>query len=192
MRALTLWAEWAWAVDLPSPDGTGYHPLAKRVENRTWKIPLGIWFALHAGKHIGGRPGHASSDDGCESVAFMGQRVGFDAHTLADYRDGGAVILSPFIGSWGVATQLQTGNAGIQRPIITSAILGLFRVTRYVLPGESDESDGVRGWKVPDQIGNVFEYARLREPVRCKGAQGLWQVPTDILDKCREIGTVKP
>jgi len=189
MLALTLWPEWPWTIDLPNPDGTDYHPLAKRLENREWEIPLNQWIALHAGKYIGGRKGRVASDEGCESVSLMGQRAGFEARCMTDYKDGGAVILRPFVGAWGAATALSTSGGMIMRPIVTSAIIGIFKVTRYLRPGETDESDGLRGWKVPDQIGNVFEYKRLNKPVPCDGKQGLWQVPADILAKCHEVGT---
>ena len=52
-------------------------------------------------------------------------------------------------------------------------IVALARVARFV---ESSES----GWFV-GPIGWVLEDVRvLRQPVCCKGAQGLWTVPEDI------------
>lgn len=193
MLALTLWPEWAWAIDLPKEDGTGYHPLAKRVENREWEIPLSQWIALHAGKYIGGRKGRVASDEGCESVSLMGQRAGFQTQCITDRKDGGLVILHPFVGSWGVATALSVHDGLIMRPIVTSAIIGLFRVTRYVEPGDNRPlPDGIRGWKVPDAVGNVFEYKRLNSPVPCVGHQKLWTLPDNILARCREVGTEKP
>jgi hypothetical protein len=64
-----------------------------------------------------------------------------------------------------------------RRPIVTSALLGRFRVLRHVEPWKAGEGDGVAGWKVPGEIGNVFEYQALNQPIPCTGKQGLWIVP---------------
>jgi len=63
LKALTLWPEWAWAI---------VH-LGKRVENRTWKpfLPVGTTFAIHAGKHLGGKPGAASAREAEDDVFSM-------------------------------------------------------------------------------------------------------------------------
>jgi hypothetical protein len=193
VNALTLWPEWPWAIDLPNEDGTGYHPLAKRVENREWEIPIGQWIALHAGKYIGGRKGRVATDEGLDSVALMGQRAGFETLVRDEWKDGGVVVLRPFLGTWGSCNEngIVPPNS-IRRPIVTSAIIGLFRVTRYVGPGDNRPlPDGVRGWKVSDAVGNVFEYKRLNKPVSCDGHQKLWTLPDNILARCREVGTEK-
>ena len=136
MKALTLWPEWAYAV----------HHLGKRVENRTWAIPVGQWFALHAGAHVGGRASKAAHLEGIESLAFMAER----AHMRIPQH---------------------------RLDIELSAILGRFRVVRNDAPGEGD----LTGWRVPGQIGNVFEYEPLAWALPCKGAQGFWTVPDDVL-----------
>lgn len=69
LRALTLWPEWAWAI----------HALDKRVENRTWRIPVG-WYVLHAGRNIGGRPGETARADGLHGLAMMASRSGSFVH----------------------------------------------------------------------------------------------------------------
>ena len=156
LRALTLWPEWAWAV----------HHLDKRVENRTWALPVGEWFALHAGKHIGGRPGSEAALDGLHSLKSMANRAGwrFDTTLVTDEvsvdRKGRVV-----------AAKIRT--------IQTSAILGLFRVTRTEASNQGD----LTGWRVPDQVGNIFEYRPLSLPVPCRGAQGLWVVPPDVAER---------
>lgn len=63
MLALTLWPEWAWAI---------CH-FGKRVENRGWTPPasiIGTRIAIHAGKHIGGRPGRPAYIEGFSAVAL--------------------------------------------------------------------------------------------------------------------------
>lgn len=137
MKALTLWPEWAYAV----------HNLGKRVENRTWPIPVGVWFCLHAGKYVGGSASRAHHQEGLESLAFMANRAGvkIPQHRL---------------------------------DIELSAILGRFRVTHNEAPYKGD----LEGWRVPAQVGNVFEYEPLPSPIPCKGAQGLWTVPDDVVN----------
>ena len=157
LRALTLWPEWGWAV----------HHLDKRVENRTWALPVGEWFALHAGKHIGGQ-GPGSEQSGLAAVREMGRRAGW---TLI----GDLWSFSFAVDAAGRGFNLKA--AAVQR----SAILGLFRVTRAEPPHRGD----LTGWRVPDQVGNVFEYVPLRGSIPCRGAQGLWTVPADVAERAR-------
>lgn len=68
MKALTLWPEWAYAI---------CH-LGKRVENRGWtptgaSLPGGR-LLIHAGKHVGGRPGAHARYEGQLAVAEMWER----------------------------------------------------------------------------------------------------------------------
>lgn len=181
LLALTLWPEWAWAVDLP-------FALAKRVENRGWAPPAELvgpaapWIALHAGKHIGGRSGSDALLDGLEGVLTMGRRAGL----LMDLAHG---IHPP--DSWGLRARCVPGGPFVQcngprwgfpvkperaRPIRTSAIIGLIRVVRVLRPGEEGDEPGVRGWKVPDAYGWVFHYRPLKSPVSAAGKQKLWKV----------------
>ena len=162
-NALTLWPEWAWAI----------HNLDKRVENRGWKIPLGRWFALHAGKHIGGRPGGAAEEAGMFDLIHMAARAGW-------YSD----LFGVTAGSWSIQFRRQGGvgttahdprcKMASANTVRTSAILGVFRVT------EHQPVDGRGPWKARGQIGNVFEYVPLASPIACKGAQGLWTLPPDV------------
>lgn len=153
LRALTLWPEWAWAIV----------NLDKRVENRDWMIPEGQWFALHAGKHIGGRPGVRATCEGIDSLVEMAQRAGWSvrgtAHTSEFIRavDGKTAVWKHF-------------------DVPTSAIVGFFRVTSQDAPGRGD----VSGWRVPDAWGNRLDFRPLLRPVPCSGAQGLWTVPPAV------------
>lgn len=152
LSALTLWPEWVWAI----------HKLDKRVENRTWKIPSGRWFALHAGAHVGGRKGSVAEAEGWEGVRAMATRAGW-------------VAPAPL---WRVHALAKHGRI-IQRDPkapLTSMIHGLFRVRGYVT-GDNGS------WHVPGQVGNVLDYVPLAEPIPCKGAQGLWTVPADVVER---------
>lgn len=155
-KALTLWPEWAFAV----------HHLGKRVENRTWKIPAGVWFGLHAGKSPGGR---ATMDAACDAdmgVRAMASRAGWSFDVTA-----GNIKTSRVTFTDGA---VRVGWNVLKSP--TSTLLGIFRVTRHDAPGCGD----LTGWRVPDQVGNVFEYVPLVRPMPCKGAQGLWTIPADV------------
>lgn len=66
MKALTFWPEWVYAI----------HHLGKRVENRGWALPIGVTFALHAGKNIGGRPGIPAMLESAEALRIMSSRAG--------------------------------------------------------------------------------------------------------------------
>jgi hypothetical protein len=179
--ALTLWPEWAWAIDLP-------HQLAKRVENRGYALPVGVWIYLHAGKHIGGRPGRPSLESGLRAVEHMARAAGLKAATFLDYSDGGAIAVDRHVHSFGAAEINPLTPGSERRPIITSAILGRFRVLRVLPPGLTEICDGVRGWKVLDSYGNVFEYRRLNQPIPCKGAQGLWKPPVEVQMEIANVG----
>jgi len=162
LRALTLWPEWVFGV----------HYLDKRNENRGWKIPLGEWFALHAGKSIGGRPGFTAEWAGASSLVHMAGLSGWRAYlTFCGFGRWEADFWRP--GTHPI-TLHDTGYTNAARPIIRSAITGLFRVTEHRAPGTTG------AWKAPASIGNVFDYRPLREPIPCKGAQGLWTVPEDV------------
>lgn len=137
IRALTLWPEWVWAI----------HHLGKRVENRTWGLPVNEWFALHAGKHIGGRPGRVAKSEGMRALWSMAVRAGTNPVVCV---------------------------ADIEAE--SSCIRGLFRVIRNEAPGHGD----LTGWRVPEQVGNVFEYRPLTTPIPCSGAQGLWTVGDEV------------
>jgi hypothetical protein len=152
LRALTLWPEWAWAV----------HFLDKDLENRTWEIPDGEWFGLHAGMNVGGRKGVPATVEGWEAVRFMAGRAGWTpaegTYRLHDYRKGDRSV-----------------SRDPMKPL-ESHLHGLMRVKDYVTRGS-------RSWYVPGQIGNVFEYRPLVEPVPCSGKQGLWRVPSAVVER---------
>jgi hypothetical protein len=80
MRALTLWPEWAWAVA----------HLGKDVENRAWAPNGQTWhgvegrlFAIHAGKHVGGKPGVRAYREGVAMVLDMAEVAGHAMHEVA-------------------------------------------------------------------------------------------------------------
>lgn len=173
LRALTLWPEWAWAVV----------NLDKRIENRDWKIPVGEWFALHAGRSFGGRPGRVAESEGVRDVRMMARSAGWTS-----------AITGEICQSWSITFRRRNESVVMHdprcevyggNPVQTSAIVGLFRVTahhgRYAM----------KPWQASGFVGNAFDFRPLHEPVPCKGAQGLWRVPADVAEKCRVVGTVE-
>lgn len=159
-RALTLHPEWAWAIQ----------HLDKRVENRGYALPVGEWIGLHAGKHIGGRPGKPAETEGLDGLVHMAGRAGWRL-------DGNNFVRRDQV----VGDQVVTIN---RANVVTSAMLGAFRVTQADAPGVGD----LDGWRVYDAWGNLFEWLPLARPVPCRGAQGLWTIPADVLAQMREVG----
>lgn len=159
MRALTLWPEWAHAV---------LH-LGKRIENRSRKMPdalVGEPIALHAGKHVGGRPGGVACDEGCESLAKA-----HDAEAGGDMLDWNAHYFpyeSPTV--W--------ARDGVIRPIVTSSIVAVVRFGASIenvgqLPPPWSLSGSRYWWPIE-------EVTPLRVPAYCRGALGLWTLPEDV------------
>ena len=179
--ALTLWPEWAWAIDLP-------HPLAKRVECRGYTLPIGVWIYLHAGKHIGGRPGFVALESGLSAVTDTAYAAGLDVSYAAGHAEGGYIRVATFVAPYGACLASPVLEQYSRRPIVTSAILGRFRVSHAIPPGLTEICDGVRCWKVLDSYGNVFQYQRLNQPVPCKGAQGLWRLPVEVEMEIANVG----
>ena len=162
LRALTLWPEWAWAI----------HHLDKRVENRTWALPVGEWFALHAGKSPGGKPTLEAACDADVAIRLMAQSAGWEVSTTP-----GNIRTSR-------VTFRRMGRRSVDWNVLdtpTSAIVGLFRVVRAEPPQTGD----LGGWRVGAQVGNVFEYAPLAASIPCGGAQGLWTVPAEVAERVR-------
>lgn len=199
--ACTLWPEWAWAIDaIPAP-------LAKRVENRAgppWRrLVGGPWIALHAGAHVGGRKGWPAHREGIHGVAYMANLAGCATGVMVDGPDFWQIVVHargmPVQASdpetSAIATHGLTSTDGTvklsprpednERPIVTSAILGLFRVKSILPPGQASDADGIRGWKIPEACGWVLDYRRLPEPIPCSGAQGFWDVQDGLLGRDR-------
>lgn len=183
MKAITLWPEWAWAI---------LH-LGKDIENRGYPLPeslIGKWIGLHAGKHVGGKPGFVATVAGWEGVANMAG----DCWECQHSAPGPGWTGTPTAFVWDpiakdaprpTSTRIELATT----PLVTSAIVAVVRFGRPRPP----IAFGGGYWRVASQWGwPISDMMPLATPVPCKGAQGLWEVPANILDKCREVGTVKP
>lgn len=162
MKSLTIWQPWA-SLIVGSPDV----PPQKPVENRSWRPPeslVGERIAIHAGKTMDGDAFHD---------VITAQRLGpvrSPYRTPGDFPRGAVV---------GVATldrviALQHGRDE----------LSLFDDRfQYISPATIAtwglDADELRFFFGP--VGWVFRDRRhLAEPVSCKGAQGLWSLPSDV------------
>lgn len=187
LRALTYWPEWCPAFHgVRLADGTP-SPLDKPVENRPrapWSTIApgvhgpGAWFAMHAGKHIGGRLG---SDGDLIVVIETAEAAGWKAY-VPDADDVVPPKLPDSARLWRKRDGCPVEWVDLHPDlIVTSAIVALHRVVRFVAPGIGGP------WRFPDRFGWYVEVLPLAEPVPCKGAQGLWRVPDDVAARVWEL-----
>ena len=165
MLALTLWPEWAFAI---------VH-LGKRVENRTWKAPRQHWgkrFAIHAGAHVGGRPGKRARDEGIEAL----QETAFGLNFAIDlHRSSGSMEVAPML-TVGRVFQRPT-DAPFQRlvePITLSAVVATARLGGcYRHSQDPWSAEGQWQWLLQD-------VEVLAQPIKCVGNRGLWPLPDHV------------
>ncbi len=194
LRALTVHPEW----------GFGIHYLGKRDENRGGPPPITLtgddppWIALHAGKHIGGRPGKVAKREGLEALVGMAQRAGWTANLAAigptawgaDF-DGPVSVLAydpadvPSDACPDRADYWATDSN--PHPIHTGAVLGLFRIVDFDYPHRGEMGP----WRVPEAFAYRIDYhplpAAIPVPYRKGDAhQGWWKVPAGIAAQITE------
>lgn len=147
MKAITLWPEWAYAIQKLGKDG----------ENRSWRLwdsMIGQPVAIHAGMR--GVYAMPSSPRWAEIAAFY----------ETQRRVRGEISL--------------IGNADPIRGHIV-------QIVTFGEPTRSSTSrwaagDGQWFWPI---VGRI-----TIEPVKCKGAQGLWDVPAEVMDRLRAQGVL--
>lgn len=146
----------------------------KDIENRTWEPPrhlVGSWLAIHAGAHIGGRKGETALLEGLSDLRELAENI--EDERGGNRVGGGLPYYSELVGE-----------------ITKSAIVAVAKVAGsihgeaagwYIGPETLDASGKVvknYGW----QLANIIA---LPTPVPCKGAQGLWPLPPDVLGQVR-------
>ena len=156
LRALTLWPEWAWAVCHLGKDVENRSPGMARVVRNT--VGDG-WLAIHAGKHIGGRPSLRGSDGAWQAFAHCAAPAGWQ------------------IQGQGADGYLHAhGKLGSRAaPLYRAAIVAVARVS-FPPPPSLWANSGLA------QIG-LYDVRTLPSPVPCSGKQGLWTVPADLSER---------
>jgi len=133
--------------------------LGKDCENRTWPAPrwlVGRLLAIHAGKNVGGHPGAKSFHSGISLVRELAVKAGHDPGAFAEWLN---TMRSKIMESTGAVVSVATVGA----------------------PGEVNSPWAARSqrqWPLLDVVP--------LSPVRCRGAQGLWDLPPTVEEAVRE------
>lgn len=161
MKVITLWPEWAWAIER----------LDKTVENRSWDHGLepGTLLAIHAGAYIGGRKGLVARDEGMAALVSQARVAGWEI--------------------WGPTWRLGSSTKTITKPSRTQQWIGAAAVTTSAIVAvgrvaEGPPASAELGWAVPGLRHWWFDPVwRLDAPVKCGGHQGLWTLPDELADR---------
>jgi hypothetical protein len=157
MRALTLTQPWATLVALG----------AKRIETRSWATPYRGWLAIHAAKGLAGAGGSAGLRELNLTEPFH--------QPLADAGYGPWGKALPLGAIVAIALLDHCGE------IYRAGVRGQPRVWLSGGPTEVTEPELSFGDYTPGRYGWVFSNVyRLPEPVPCRGALGLWTVPSEV------------
>jgi hypothetical protein len=135
-RGFTLWPEWAWA-------GCHLDKFTIGVENRGRLPPknmVGKRIAIHAGAHIGGRPGASAHRDGIHAIKHMATLAGWSITGLLDvtFRKGDRIVHV---------------DASRGRSTIACGVI----VATAIVSATVDEKHATGPWKVPGEYGWHFE-----------------------------------
>lgn len=194
-KAISFWPEWCPAFrGIRFKDGEP-SVLDKSIENRPnppWStiaphpapnskgFAFGPWVAMHAGKHIGGKPGRTVA--GLNEVAKMARTAGWscfgrDRLERDGWRNAGLSLVRGEMRVYLHADQ-----------IVTSAIVGMFRCVSTEFPGLPDYQ---QPWRYREQYGWHLHVLPFDKPIPCGGKQGLWTLPPDVIAAIRaECGSL--
>lgn len=162
MKALSLTQPWATMVALG----------VKKIETRSWPTHYRGPLAIHAAKGLGGIGGPSGLIDVCRQEPFRSALVAVFGNplTLAHALPLGAVVA--------VATLHRVGRIGRRAD-------GAVVLQGRELPVVGDEL--AFGDYTPGRYGWVLtNVGRLAEPIACRGALGLWDLPEDVGRRVRE------
>jgi hypothetical protein len=170
MRGLTLRQPWAYAMEDDE--------LLKRLENRGWGLPKfmhGQLIALHGGA----MPKGAILEEYWEDCEYGNPKLAeaFRNHFTAS--DGSDDWFNP-----DDSTALRTSWLEKSLYPFVSRVYAVARV-REVWGNEIPEDQRV--WAAEGQHHWLLEdYVSLEQPVECKGAQGFWALPPNVLEQVME------
>ena len=136
--------------------------LGKDVENRSWPPPQTVnrkRIAIHGGASIGGG---SSTKAG---FALAAVQTMTDVAELCGHSRQKLRVITP-----GVVKEEGCGLV---------AVVTLAGVLKSPQPERWYVGDNLFGWKLEDVLV-------LPRPVKCSGAQGLWRIPPEVLERVRE------
>lgn len=147
------------ALTLRCPWAYAITHLGKRVENRTWRPPpalQGQRIAIHAGKAPPVRA-NGTFDAGHEHWCEVQESLAWMTHK-------------------GLALMPVTARELVEA---ASAVVAVATLAEVVTQSQSPWFVGPFGWVLAD-------VRALPAPIPCRGAQGLWDLPPDVLAQVQE------
>lgn len=168
LRALTLWPEWCFTFTKLGKSG-------KNVENRTWAPPStlhrGERIAIHAGVSFGGGGGYRKVNEVFAAVFEVARGAGW---RLAIEGADNAVVGYSILSTDTVRDPIHKMPRGAVVAVATfDGVLDPYK-TRL---GNAEPwpwwMRGQYGWRLTDIVA-------LKEPVACRGKQGLWRLEPGI------------
>lgn len=136
--------------------------LGKDVENRSWPPPQNMIrkrIAIHGGASIGGR---ATTKTG---FALAAVQTMADVAELCGHSRQKLRTITPGV--------VKEAGCGIVAVVTLAGVLQSPQPERWYV------GDNLFGWKLEDMLV-------LPRPVKCSGAQGLWRIPPEVLERVRE------
>lgn len=162
------------ALSLTEPWGTLVVTGEKKIETRSWKTAYRGLIAIHAAKNF---PPWAKETIG---VSFFKVLEKYGIFSPADFTLGaiiGKVEMNACLSTDGAYLNFSASNVEIENGVLTK---GEFSSVNYQkpLPGTAENAFG-------DYSANRFMWffenaRRLKNPIPCKGALSLWEVPREI------------
>ena len=174
MRSITLTCPWAHAVA----------HWGKNIENRTWRPPRDLFgqrLAIHAGKSP-----YRQRKDGTRTISDDAEDDMLAALDFAREASGRTLAAPDVTHRW-----LHERSSAILCVVTVAGWVrdnGEFDVLS-TLPGARDLAGSPGPWFVGPCGWVLADVVTLAEPVPCKGAQGLWTVPPDVLAKIDRAAT---
>lgn len=134
---------------------------------------------LHAGKHLGGRPGRPAAMRGFKRLADSMYRAGFAAIPLHDHLNDPAIAVWEIGDDHGKLLRMEDFPTGV-----------IFAVARLAACTEQTSNP----WREDGPWHWIFSDVRvLAQPIACNGAQGIWVVPREIeAALAAQVGGTRP
>lgn len=170
IRGLTLRHPWAYAI----------RDLGKNVENRSWAAPknmIGQYIAIHGGavpKGANLEQAHYEWHDIANGLnsGTLTKHLALDVRNEIKFRLG----------------RLKGKDTGISvGQVIIPGIVAVAKLESCLKLNDLDSSHELHQnpWAFGPWCWVLTDIVRLEQPIPCKGAQGLWELPPDVLEAVR-------